>query len=664
MSRAYNIYKSGLLLGSVQGGEIFGIDLLTGALSGHGQQALTGTVAFDIIAALDDLPRLERLLKNGGAPEGYARRTVSDGAVLYQKKRGVPVDLLARDGRIVALIQPARESTVVVAEDGYRQWTPLADWAPVRYADGPVRKLPTAMVPSGSALLATDIYLPDGGGPFPVVLIRTPYGREAKAAEDLRFARLGYALVVQDVRGKFASTGRWQPFHNEIADGAATLNFIESQAWCDGNIGMIGASYAGYTQWCAAANRRDSLKALVSIVTAGSAFADTPLRGGIPLAGLLAWAHAVNGSTVDPAKLARDDWPEIFDHRPLRTLAAEKLGAPIDFFDEWLDHPTLDDYWRQGDWTTRGLSQNLAALIVTGQFDDNVYGSMQALRLCADCGVTHRSIVGGWGHDANAARTLGGFYMGDDALLYDLDLRYARWFETHLKKNAQAVPDSTVYDWRAMRWRPADAPGERTETLYLAPGALTDTPRDAAVCSFTHDPRNPAPSLIDVSENEMNTPADYAILQARADVLHFRTPPFARDTVLSGVPLAEIWCASDCPDTDLVARLCVGTADGQLLKLCEVQRRLGLSDDFTARRPLEPGVPVCVPLTFHGICATVRAGEALVLQLCSAAKNLSFVNPNTGGDPATETTGRVAHNTVLTGDDTPSYIKITTNCGG
>lgn len=137
--------------------------------------------------------------------------------------------------------------------------------------------------------LATDIYLPEGAGRVPTVLVRTPYGKTIGTAAYYRFVQRGYAVVIQDVRGREDSEGEWLPMYYEVEDGDDTLNWIAGQPWSDGGVSMTGGSYLGYVQWAAAASGNPHLKAMLSNVCAGSPFVDVPRRGGCFNSGMLAW---------------------------------------------------------------------------------------------------------------------------------------------------------------------------------------------------------------------------------------------------------------------------------------------------------------------------------------------------------------------------------------
>jgi len=137
------------------------------------------------------------------------------------------------------------------------------------------------MVPMRDCVvLATDLYVPEGEGPHPAILIRLPYDKrpEGGAATGLAgsdgllllvraWRGMGYAVIVQDTRGRFASGGEWRPLENEETDGIDTVTWLEAQSWFDGNMALFGGSYFGYTQLAIAHQRPASLRAMIALVT-------------------------------------------------------------------------------------------------------------------------------------------------------------------------------------------------------------------------------------------------------------------------------------------------------------------------------------------------------------------------------------------------------------
>ena len=154
--------------------------------------------------------------------------------------------------------------------------------------------------------LATDIHFPEGGGEFPVILIRTPYKKELEELQARYYARRGYIVAVQDVRGRFSSPGVWEPFVNEGHDGYDAIEWLARQSWSTGKVGMVGGSYLGGVQWWAAAEQPPHLVTIVPIVTPPDPFYNAPYEYGVFfLAWAIWWLDVVeNNATADISGVA------------------------------------------------------------------------------------------------------------------------------------------------------------------------------------------------------------------------------------------------------------------------------------------------------------------------------------------------------------------------
>ena len=189
--------------------------------------------------------------------------------------------------------------------------------------------------------LAANIFRPRGEGRFPAILMRTPYGKpDEKAGDSKPYTAAGYALVVQDCRGRGKSEGVWDPFRYDAEDGYDTQEWVGQQTWCDGSIGTSGGSYVGWTQWAPAPKGSRYLKAMVPIVPFGNAYDLAYTGGAFQLALLMGWGSAVGGVSLAPDKLQ-----EAFRHLPLRTFG-EQFEKKVPYLDEWVKHYTYDDYWK------------------------------------------------------------------------------------------------------------------------------------------------------------------------------------------------------------------------------------------------------------------------------------------------------------------------------
>jgi putative CocE/NonD family hydrolase len=212
--------------------------------------------------------------------------------------------------------------------------------------------------------LAADLYLPDTGRTVPTLVERTPYEKGRAQARNFalevrRAAEAGFAVLVQDTRGRFASGGTFRPFRDEASDGADTVQWVARQAWCSGWVAMIGGSYAGFTQWAAAAERPAALAAITPFMTAADVHRDWVYRGGaFNLGFMLTWTlgNLVPGEAVRRARRgqprpAPGEIASALDaiDGSFRFAPSFDLSIPGDlaaYYREWLEHPVRDEYWR------------------------------------------------------------------------------------------------------------------------------------------------------------------------------------------------------------------------------------------------------------------------------------------------------------------------------
>ena len=400
-------------------------------------------------------------------------------------ERGIkfPKDFFYDEDGIYSVVMCARDVTSVLVKKGMERRTVLRDWKEVypgmteedgEYQPGPVygvKAAGTFMVPTRDGeQLATDVYLPTGTKEtrFPTVLVRTPYGKGKDKEQYYRFLQRGYAVVVQDTRGREDSTGEWRPEYYEIEDGDDTLNWIAAQPFSDGQVSMTGGSYLGYVQWAAAASGNPHLKAMLSNVCAGSAFIDIPRRGGCFNSGMLAWAFMMTEKRLRADLVAQDNWDEILDIRPLNQIPKQALGHEVPFLEKWLEHTDMDDFWERGNWSKRYKGGQVPALIMSGWFDDNGMGTTEALDLVKSWEKgTWKAVLGPWKHSGNAQYDLHALRLGDNALRYDMDILCMKWLEHFLKGVENGIEKTAAVEYYTIgenQWKTAESwPVETSE---------------------------------------------------------------------------------------------------------------------------------------------------------------------------------------------------------
>ena len=658
----FNLYVSGMLYGRVDlrpaQPRIRRLDVFRGVMGRW--EPLTGPISeeyreflkIDLLALAARERLYARALRGRGEVRVENERyTSEDGAAYLQRDVKFPCNKQMDGGRLIAVCCPAREMVTVLVRPGLEDRTVLKQWRAAwpRETLCPVRWGGSFDVPMRDGVtLATDVYLPAGAaGRVPAVLARTPYGKESGCQSYYRYVQRGYAVVLQDVRGRNLSGGEWMPNHYEVEDGDDTLNWIAAQPWCSGSVGMVGGSYLGYVQWAAAASGNPHLKALISVVCAGSAFIDLPRRGGSMASGMLAWAFSVSQKKFRPELMERDDWPQVLRIRPLARLPQEALGYPVPFLEQWFKRLDYDEFWRRSNWSERSCGAQIPALIQSGWFDDNGMGTTEALELVHDFPRGLRKVIlGPWQHSGNSRYDLHGVHFGSEALRFDLDLLYFLWFERFLKGVENGVDRTAPVEYYTLgqeRWKTADnwpVPGTVETPLYLTSSGgagasgedgrlVWQPPAASGADCYLYDPRDPAAHIVDLAENELEVPEDYTEVEKRPDVLCYTTDPLPRDVTVTGDMTVELYVSSDAPDTDFIVRVTEVDETGRSIKLADGLLSARYRNGFDRPEFLEPGQVVSLRIRTTKLSNCFRKGRRIRLTVTSGAENLVFPNSNT-----------------------------------
>ena len=454
------------------------------------------------------------------------------------------------------------------------------------------------------ATLYADVFRPDAAGRFPALITRTPYDKTSPAnrtgtLDVVRAAMNGYAAVVQDVRGRYASDGDFYTFVNEINDGYDSIEWLASQPWCTGKVGTFGISYVGATQWLAAKSKPPSLAAIAPGFTAHDYHEGWTWQGGAFELGFnLSWAigalSSANWGKIsaqlglgadDLSKLiaAKDSLCGGFSHLPLSDMPHLKDGLAPYYYD-WIAHPEYDDYWKNVCIQESHSDIAIPAFNVGGWYDIFLGGTISNYTGMRANGASHaarsgqRLLIGPWIHSGAPLNVSGEYNFGTRSAAAAIDLAgaFLRYYDHHLKGEDNGVADEKpvrIFVMGVNEWRYEDAwPLERAQPTpyYLhsggrantlnGDGALTpEAPADEPTDSYLYNPANPVPTSGGglCCDPAFMAPGAYdqRPIETRPDVLVYSTPPMERDTEVTGPISVTLYASTSARDTDFTAKL-------------------------------------------------------------------------------------------------------------
>ena len=517
--------------------------------------------------------------------------------------------------------------------------------------------------------LGTHVYRPAGSGRVPALLIRTPYGKGNDLLPAYRvFIDRGFAVVTQDVRGRYASGGVFRPLTQEENDGSDTLDWIARQPWCDGNIGMLGGSYVGIVQWKAAISGNRHLKAFFPVVAGYDEYLDRFYsRGGaVKLGHRLSWLAENLRAPLSP----RPDFRAYVSHLPLRNADRAATGQTLPLWQEVMNHPAYDAFWRARSTRERIDRVQAPAFIVTGWYDNFAQSDLEAFSALRARSPAHRIVVGPWPH--NMSVPFPGVDFGPAAAApvrrYQLEW-FAHWLKTPEPRPAFPHPPVRIFVMGTNEWREEEEwPLARTRytPFYLAPDetgegrALASSPRRPARDEFAYDPRNPVPTrggaLCCNPKIFPWGPMDQRDVEARPDVLVFSTPVLKAPVEVTGLVRAVLHVSTSAPDTDFTAKLVDVFPDGHARNLTDGILRLRYRRSLEAPERAVPGEIYRIMIDAGVTSNVFLPGHRIRVEISSSNFPRFDRNPNTGGPIADERTMKVARQTVLHGRTHPSHI--------
>ncbi len=526
------------------------------------------------------------------------------------------------------------------------------------------------------ATLRADVYRPAGDGQYPVLVQRTPYNKElwlitAATLDPVRAAAAGFVVLIQDVRGRWASEGGvFFPYRDEEPDCVDTIDWAARQDWSAGVVGCYGLSYMGGNTWLGAASGHEALRAISPTTAPNGFWQNNFWRDGVlQLATLISWALR----TIGPAALfrsgkalpdlglrlteladANDDFDGLVRERPLADLTAGHKEDQnfVPFLYEMLKHP-VPDAWTDGMlFNSRYASVKVPALIIAGWYDMLLgadldhFAGMKAHAGTAQARTNTRIIIGPWSHgmfmnmvgQVDFGFRSSGLFMD---LREDLTTLQLRWFGRWLKDEHNGIDNEApvkVFVQGINRWRDEQEwpPARAKPTPWYLGAAGTFGPEqphaEVSSTSYVYDPEDPCPTCggtLLMPPKFTPGPLDQSPILGRRDVLVFTSAELQEDMELAGSVSAEVYASTSAVDTDWMVKLCDVRPDGTTYNVCDGVLRASYHTHQTGQTFM-PGEVVKWHINLLATAIVFKAGHRLRVIITSSDFPRYDRNPNTG----------------------------------
>ncbi len=525
--------------------------------------------------------------------------------------------------------------------------------------------------------LRANVFRPALAGKFPAILLRTPYGKGNAITPNYQsFVNHGYAVVVEDVRGRYDSGGVFEPINQEINDGDDTLNWIAAQPWSDGGVGMYGGSYLGIAQWKAGLSHNPHLKAIFPYVSGDDDYRDRfySAGGALKLGHRLLWLEE---NMREPGFRA-PDFSKYILALPVRNDDVIATGQHLSVWRAVADHPAYDQFWKDASVRAHLKDFRIPVYSVGGWYDNYVESDLDAFATLSKRNPEDRIMIGPWPHVFSAA--FEGVDFGKNWLV-PLRPAQLKWFDEWLKGKPPAAEEAPVriFVMGVNQWRDEEEwPLKRAlpTKFYLegghanslsgdgklgALGTLGSPPeRKAPASQFVYDPANPVPTRGGAVCCDPKVfawgPMDQRPVEKRRDVLVYSTEPLSVDTEVTGPIKVVLYASSSAPDTDFTAKLVDVFPDGTARNLTDGLLRARYRDSLEEAKLMEPGKIYRLEIDAGVTSNVFRTGHRIRLEISSSNFPRFDRNPNTGSAVADARQLRKATQTVYADRERHSYV--------
>lgn len=565
--------------------------------------------------------------------------------------------------RQLALASAAALSMISAADLAFAQRAPAVAQAdkPPPWPGLPPGATEETMTLRDGTKLAANVFKPQGPGPWPVVLSRTPYLKDGRidkerdpkgvenkkrlAEQAKRYTDAGYVFVFQDVRGKGRSQGFYAAFENDIDDGYDAVEWAGTQSWSTGKVGMTGGSALGVTANSAAMANPPHLKAAYVVVAPADRLTYSYPGGVLKEKDTMGWLRGQGASEEVLNRTRARALDDVSWNRVAMTTNRKYIQIPIYNVGGWYDifnGGTVDNF---------EFLQNHGAAGARGN---------------------QKLLMGPFGHGALTGDLA---YPGSDRANLGGD-QEIRWFDYWLKGQDNGIMDEPPVSYFMMagarkgayspknrmltsaNWPPAN----REVRFYPAADNSLSTKAPAGAdtkVSYRFDPANPVATYGGANLTFERGPDDQRKVGQRQDYLRFMTPALDKDLVVSGPVKVELYAATDGLDTDFVAKLVDVYPDGYEALVLDAPIRTRYRDGRLPEQVklMTPGAPEKLVIDLWPTALTFEKGHRIALHISSSNAPRFEVNPNTGeAAGSAKQKPRVAINTIYMDASHPTAL--------
>ena len=518
--------------------------------------------------------------------------------------------------------------------------------------------------------LEQDVYFPtDEKGPFPTILIRTPYGKQQYQGDGLFFASKGYATVIQDVRGKFASAGHFIPFIHETEDGLSTLDWVADQDWSNGKVSIYGISYSGFCGVTLANKNHPALKSIVNF--SGWVNPSTMASPGGANHLMLNLTWLLHEETTTKRNLLEYELDSLFNFLPLAGVF-RSIGIQSD---AWEDPNLLGKVNQDYDYS----STTVPVLHLTGAYDFVKEATLEAFTKMREKGLSSQGLIfGPWFHNQShtSLTEVGEVDFGTPSLYGDDKVRHlaTTWFERHMNKiPLEKGPLARIFlmfdnNWYDLEEWPLQ---ELTDNPYYLSSSLgaNSASGDGKLSvikgsskewdSYLYDPAYPVPT--NGGANFHFFPAQLGIkdqteLEERTDLLVYTSPVFNQEYAVIGVPTVQLYVASSAPDTDFTAKLVLLAPDGMAMNISDGILRMRHRDGYDQEALMEAEKIYPIEIYLGTTAFKIPKGHQIRLEISSSNFPKYNRNTNTAIDPFYAKSFQKARQKVYHSEAYPSQL--------